>query len=135
MQLVSGARHPVEIQSFVKAFEGAMPCSIEEPPTHSRPGNRPYFSCIEFRHTALDLGRPRGLGIFIHFAVKALDQRRRERRAGVAGKRQGVLENLCDITLHAGIVTWADQVIDGSTTQVCGSAQAADKSTEAGLRT
>jgi hypothetical protein len=77
----------VEIQSFVKAFEGAMPCSLEDSPTHVRPGDRPHFSRIEFSHTALDLGRPRGLGIFIHFAVKALDQRRRERRAGVAGKR------------------------------------------------
>jgi hypothetical protein len=112
-----------------------MPCSLEDSPTHFRPGDRLHFSRIEFSHTALDLGRPRGLGIFIHLGVKALDQRRCERRAGVARKRQGVFENLCGITLHAGIVTWADQVIDGSTTQVCGTAQAADKSTESGSRT
>ena len=47
-----------------------MPCPLEDPPTHFRPGDRQHFSRIEFRHTALDLARPRGLALF-HFAVKA----------------------------------------------------------------
>jgi hypothetical protein len=39
-----------------------------------------------------------------------LDQRRRERRAGVAGKRQGFLEDLCGIPLHCLNCNVVDQV-------------------------
>src|SRR5262249_36469798 len=66
----AGTRRTRQLSLFWDTQTSRDALALVESATHIGPGNGPHRFAFEFRHPAVDLGRPRGFSVLVHLGLK-----------------------------------------------------------------